>query len=69
MLIDYRRSLLDALPGSYVGAYAGDAQAARQYASQLAGKARGATAPARPVQRRTAGSHLVDWPGGVPGSR
>jgi S-DNA-T family DNA segregation ATPase FtsK/SpoIIIE len=38
MLVDYRRSLLDALPQSYVGAYAGDASAAREYTSQLAAK-------------------------------
>ncbi len=38
MLVDYRRSLVDIVPGGYVGAYAGDASAAREYATQLAAK-------------------------------
>ena len=45
MLVDFRRSLLDALPPSYVGAYAGDAPAAREYASQLAAKLAGRMPP------------------------
>jgi S-DNA-T family DNA segregation ATPase FtsK/SpoIIIE len=36
MLTDYRHSLTDAAPDTYVGAYAGDAAAAREYTAQLA---------------------------------
>lgn len=38
MLVDYRHSLLDAVPEAFVGAYAGDPAAAREYAAQLAAK-------------------------------
>lgn len=38
MFVDYRRSLIDAVPQSYLGAYAGDASAALEYATQLAAK-------------------------------
>jgi S-DNA-T family DNA segregation ATPase FtsK/SpoIIIE len=38
MLVDYRRSLLQAVPSPYIGAYAGDVTAAREYASQLGTK-------------------------------
>ncbi|MFF5076582.1 type VII secretion protein EccCa [Actinoplanes sp. NPDC000266] len=36
MVVDYRRSLLGAVPEGYVGAYAGDPVAAAAYAAQLA---------------------------------
>lgn len=36
MLVDYRRSLLEVLPDEYVGAYAGDPMAVREYAGHLA---------------------------------
>jgi DNA segregation ATPase FtsK/SpoIIIE, S-DNA-T family len=35
MLVDYRRSLLEVVPDAYIGAYAGDQIAAREYAAQL----------------------------------
>ncbi|MFF2618374.1 type VII secretion protein EccCa [Kitasatospora sp. NPDC058046] len=38
MVIDYRRSLLDAVPEDYIGAYAGDAAAAEAYVDQLVAK-------------------------------
>ncbi|MFB6892306.1 type VII secretion protein EccCb, partial [Kitasatospora sp. NPDC056327] len=38
MVIDYRRSLLDAVPEEYIGAYAGDAVAAAAYIEQLIAK-------------------------------
>jgi S-DNA-T family DNA segregation ATPase FtsK/SpoIIIE len=38
MIVDYRRSLFDVAPPAYVGAYAGDAGAARVYAEQLVAK-------------------------------
>lgn len=38
MVIDYRRSLQDAVPEEYVGAYAGDAHAAEAYTQQLMAK-------------------------------
>ncbi|WP_432827554.1 type VII secretion protein EccCb [Dactylosporangium sp. CA-092794] len=40
VLVDYRRSLLGALPGDYVAAYAGDAEAAGAYATQVAQRLR-----------------------------
>ncbi|MFJ6199223.1 type VII secretion protein EccCa [Micromonospora sp. NPDC092111] len=36
MVVDYRRSLLGAVPDGYIGAYAGDAHSAEAYAAQLA---------------------------------
>jgi S-DNA-T family DNA segregation ATPase FtsK/SpoIIIE len=36
MVVDYRRGLAGAVPAPYIGAYAGDAAAARIYAGQLA---------------------------------
>jgi S-DNA-T family DNA segregation ATPase FtsK/SpoIIIE len=36
MLVDYRRSLLEVVPDAYIGAYAGDPIAAREYTAQLA---------------------------------
>ena len=36
MVVDYRRSLLGAVPDGYIGAYAGDAYAAEVYAGELA---------------------------------
>jgi ESX secretion system protein EccC len=38
VIVDYRRSLLGVIPEDYVGAYAGDANAARVYAEQVASK-------------------------------
>jgi S-DNA-T family DNA segregation ATPase FtsK/SpoIIIE len=38
MIVDYRRSLLDAVPEPYIGAYAGDPNSVQEYADQLAGK-------------------------------
>jgi S-DNA-T family DNA segregation ATPase FtsK/SpoIIIE len=38
VVVDYRRSLLGVVPKDYVGAYAGDANAARVYAEQVASK-------------------------------
>ncbi|GAA3514239.1 type VII secretion protein EccCa [Actinocatenispora rupis] len=38
MVVDYRRSLVDAAPDDYIGAYAGDPTAAAEYARQLAAK-------------------------------
>jgi S-DNA-T family DNA segregation ATPase FtsK/SpoIIIE len=46
MLVDYRRSLLDVVPDDYVGAYAGDSVAAREYATLLAGQLAGRLPPA-----------------------
>jgi S-DNA-T family DNA segregation ATPase FtsK/SpoIIIE len=45
MVTDYRRSLIDAVPEAYIGAYAGDAAAAREYAEQLAAKLAGRMPP------------------------
>ncbi|MFD6420371.1 type VII secretion protein EccCa [Streptomyces sp. NPDC060198] len=47
VLIDYRRSLLDAVPDDHLGAYAGDAAAARAYAEQVAAKLAERLPPAR----------------------
>ncbi|AEW94669.1 MULTISPECIES: type VII secretion protein EccC [Streptomycetaceae] len=38
VVVDYRRTLLGAVPDEYVGAYAGDAGAAKVYAEQVAAK-------------------------------
>jgi len=38
VVVDYRRSLLGVLPQEYVGAYAGDANAARLYVEQVAAR-------------------------------
>jgi S-DNA-T family DNA segregation ATPase FtsK/SpoIIIE len=38
VVVDYRRSLLGVVPDSYIGAYAGDAKAARTYAQSVAAK-------------------------------
>lgn len=38
MTVDYRRALTDAVPAPYIGAYASDAEAAREYSEQLAAK-------------------------------
>jgi DNA segregation ATPase FtsK/SpoIIIE, S-DNA-T family len=38
IVVDYRRSLLGAVPDEYLGAYAGDANAARVYGEQVASK-------------------------------
>ena len=38
MIVDYRRSLLEAVPEPYIGAYAGDPGSAQEYADQLAAK-------------------------------
>jgi DNA segregation ATPase FtsK/SpoIIIE, S-DNA-T family len=38
VVVDYRRSLLGVLPDGYVGAYAGDSNAARAYAQNVASK-------------------------------
>jgi S-DNA-T family DNA segregation ATPase FtsK/SpoIIIE len=46
MIVDYRRGLMDAVPAPYMGAYAGDASAARAYAGQLAATLEGRLPPA-----------------------
>ncbi len=38
VIVDYRRALLGVVPQDYVGAYAGDANAARQYTEQVVAK-------------------------------
>ncbi|MEU2246873.1 type VII secretion protein EccCa [Streptomyces sp. NPDC019224] len=47
ILIDYRRSLLDVVPDDHLGAYAGDAKAARAFAEQVAAKLAERLPPAR----------------------
>lgn len=51
MVVDYRHALMGVVPGSYIGAYAGDAFAAREYVSQLAGTLAGRLPPPN-VSRR-----------------
>jgi S-DNA-T family DNA segregation ATPase FtsK/SpoIIIE len=62
MLVDYRRSLLDVLPDDYIGAYAGDSIAAREYATHLASQLAGRLPPAGITARELRARRWWDGP-------